>query len=295
MATLRTAVILAVSLLAFPLGAQQKIDEFVTDTVQLLASAKNLRSGVGSRTTVGVVVGRNGDLEHARDVANKLEARAANEFPALSVSATAHRLDGRELSKVTGIVSAVVILQASLSDLNVLRAYAATPGVLMISRRPQDLGVFAVVVLQREIYVDEALLNRVQIVVGRKAIKTIDPAKIDPLSRMRNARAAAEKRVPDWYEAIKELRLAILARSAEDNTPVPVQGGTVPYVPHYFLSEALAMIDDCEAADAAKRLSMAQARKSLREQQKINTQVKGRCPFINNAMNAEAQWATASF
>jgi len=98
----------------------------------------------------------------------------------------------------------------------------------------------------------------------------------------------------NWDDAIKLLSLAILARWDEDPKPRPLQSGsTVPYVPHYFLSLALAMSGDCEAAVAARQMSIIERNKYVGDD-KIDRLSQTRCPNLKTSA-AEAQWAIGSF
>ncbi len=81
----------------------------------------------------------------------------------------------------------------------------------------------------------------------------------------RRARSRQLRRPVRWSEVAKELRSAIALHPVESVSAVSLGIGTMnePYLPHFYLGEALAQIGDCDGAARELRQSEAATRRAL--------------------------------
>jgi hypothetical protein len=215
----------------------------------------------GGRTDVAVVVGRNGRLADAEALATRLNNAAADSFLPLRLTAKAYQvLDARVNASqyVSNSAAAVLILQATPAELGSLQAFALDKKALTLSRRPQDIGYVSVVILPAQMYLDGKRCIDENCDVTGTLKHHFHAVAEDYLSYAGKARIAVIKggKTVDWAEVVRLLRLAIIAREQSPGPAKPVisrASANRPFVPHFDLSEALAMLGDCNAAQVEWR------------------------------------------
>src|SRR5256885_5477360 len=250
----------AAPLTADPLREQQ----FAIDALQVLRGAKLNRPPGSTSTPVAVI----GEKHPATDIAGLLKSNASKAFAALELTAWVVSLpESGDASKVLGKgVVAVIVVRTSARSLKALDAYAVTRNVLTISMRPQDIGKVGIVILPAGIWRDDDRLNEAQVTLEPAILNRSKPRAKDEWQALyvRASKLRQQQRSDtDWDEVAKSYAEAILAKSDEDHRPVPSGNGGLndPYVPHFRLSQALAMIGDCDGAKEELQHSTPAARK----------------------------------
>ena len=250
--------------------------EFVEDALQVLRAATLHR--IDGKTVIGVAGDR------AVGIVNLVRSNASR-FVSNTLVRTVDIPRTGDASAALGELSVIIVLNATSAELEKLDAYASAKDVLTISRRPQDIGKVTVVVLHRELYVYGSRLQLEDVRLDDETMKRAKPAKAgsykDAYNAAWEARGGTPRRpTPDWIAVVKHLRTAITARAADDGLAVVGEATkNVPYLPHLYLSEALARIGDCEGAKE-ERESYARGPTAVKHQERIKTisKVVDECP-----------------